>query len=177
MAFVNKSGGDGEETSTDVAAGGPPQWDIDFDPNDPDQVKVHYDLAGWNFEQRAELAETLAENNVPHMWDGDELVVPEQLETHVDGLFEQLEAELGPFPVVLGDDEPATEFGLDEWEKDGQKMSKLGVVAERVQFLSSPRKASMSDGPGEYRGGGDNPPGRSSGPTGDEFSGDDEIPF
>ena len=66
---------------------------------------------------------------------------------------------------------------LDEWEKDGQKMSKLGVVAERVQFLSSPRKASMSDGPGEYRGGGDNPPGRSSGPTGDEFSGDDEIPF
>ena len=117
MAFVNKSGGDGEETSTDVAAGGPPQWDIDFDPNDPDQVKVHYDLAGWNFEQRAELAETLAENNVPHMWDGDEHEVHEQLETHVDGLFEQLEAELGPFPVVLGDDEPATEFGLDEWEK------------------------------------------------------------
>lgn len=67
---------------------------------------------------------------------------------------------------------------LDEWEKDGQKMSKLGVVAERVQFLSAPRKASMSDGPGEYRGGGgDNPPGRPSGPAGDDFSGDDEIPF
>ena len=26
---------------------------------------------------------------------------------------------------------------LDEWEKDGQKQSRLGVVAERVQFLSS----------------------------------------
>jgi len=25
---------------------------------------------------------------------------------------------------------------LDEWEKDGQKQSRLGVVAERVQFLS-----------------------------------------
>lgn len=26
---------------------------------------------------------------------------------------------------------------LDEWEKDGQKQSRLGVVAERVQFLSN----------------------------------------
>jgi single-strand DNA-binding protein len=26
---------------------------------------------------------------------------------------------------------------LDEWEKDGQKQSRLGVVGERVQFLSS----------------------------------------
>lgn len=30
---------------------------------------------------------------------------------------------------------------LDEWEKDGQKNSRLTVVAERVQFLSSPRRA------------------------------------
>ncbi|MAT05057.1 MAG: hypothetical protein CL424_08440 [Acidimicrobiaceae bacterium] len=117
MPFVNKSGGDGEESSADVAAGAPPQYDFDFDPNDPDQVKVHYDLAGWNFDQRAELAETLAENDVPHVWEGEELVVPEQLEGAVDQLFEQLEAEIGPFPVVLGLDEPATEFGLDEWKR------------------------------------------------------------
>ena len=117
MAFVNKSGGDGEETSTDVAAGAPPQPDLDFDPADPDQVKVHYDLAGWSIDQRAELAETLAEHAVPHVWDGEELVIPEQLEGPVDRLFDQLEAEIGPFPVVLGVDEPATEFGLDEWKR------------------------------------------------------------
>ena len=29
---------------------------------------------------------------------------------------------------------------LDEWEKDGQTQSRLGVVAERVQFMSSPRR-------------------------------------
>jgi hypothetical protein len=118
MPFVNKSGGEGEEESTDVAAGAPPQWDIDFDPNDPDQVKVHYNLTGWSFDQRAELAETLAEHSVPHVWEGDELVIPEQVEAPVDALFEALEAELGPFPVWLDDEAPATEFGLDEWPRD-----------------------------------------------------------
>lgn len=118
MAFVNKSGADGDESSADAAAGAPPHWDgAEFDPNDPDQVKVHYDLAGWSFDQRAELAETLAENGIPHTWDGSELVVPEALEGPVDQMFEKLEAEIGPFPVILGDDDPATEFGLDEWKR------------------------------------------------------------
>jgi hypothetical protein len=115
MPFVSKSGEEGEEDATDVASGAPPAFDVDFDPYDPDQVKVHYNLTGWGIDQRAELAETLAEEGIPHMWDGDELVVPEQLEERVDALFEVLESELGPFPVPLLDDEPATEFGLDEW--------------------------------------------------------------
>ena len=34
----------------------------------------------------------------------------------------------------------------DEWEKEGQKFSRLSVVAERVQFLGSPRGAAFSDG-------------------------------
>ncbi len=38
---------------------------------------------------------------------------------------------------------------LDEWEKDGQKQSKLRVVAERTQFLGSPRRGEYSDGPAE----------------------------
>ena len=74
MPFVNNDRGD-DEDSTDVAAGAPP-FDRDFDPNDPDQTKVHYNLTGWGFEQRAELSETLAERGVPHVWDGEELVVP-----------------------------------------------------------------------------------------------------
>ena len=115
MPFVNKSGGDGEEESTDVAAGAPPGPEIDFDPNDPDRPKVHYDLTGWSFDQRAELAETLAEHGVPHVWEGEEVIVPEEIEAAVDALFDALEAEIGPFPVALTDEEGATEFGLDEW--------------------------------------------------------------
>jgi hypothetical protein len=114
MPFVSNSGEEDEESS-DVAAGAPPGFDLDFDPYDPNQVKVHYNLAGWGIDQRAELAETLAEQGLPHVWEGDELVVPEELEEQVDAVFEALEAELGPFPVPLLDDDPATEFGLDEW--------------------------------------------------------------
>ncbi len=35
---------------------------------------------------------------------------------------------------------------LDQWEKDGQKNSKLKVVADRVQFLGAPRSSSFGDG-------------------------------
>ena len=46
---------------------------------------------------------------------------------------------------------------LDQWEQEGQKRSKMRVRAERVQFLSSPRKASYDDAPassGDSGGGG-----------------------
>lgn len=131
MAFVNKSGGDSEEESADVAAGAPPNFDIDFDPNDPDRTKVHYNLSGWSFDQRAELAETLAENGVPHVWEGEELVVPEEIEAAVDALFDALEAEIGPFPVPLLDEADATEFGLDEWPPaDVETLQQALVEAE-----------------------------------------------
>jgi hypothetical protein len=112
MPFVNRSGGEDEDVESTVAAGAPP---LDWDPDDPDTVKVHYDVSAWSFDQRAELAEALADASLPHTWHGDELVIPEVVERDADALFEQLDQELGPFPVVLGPDEPATEFGLDEW--------------------------------------------------------------
>jgi single-strand DNA-binding protein len=33
----------------------------------------------------------------------------------------------------------------EEWEKDGQKNSRLRVVADRVQFMGSPRRAEVAD--------------------------------
>jgi single-strand DNA-binding protein len=39
----------------------------------------------------------------------------------------------------------------EQWEKDGQKHNRLGVVAERVQFLGSPAKGTeFGDGGGKY---------------------------
>ena len=45
---------------------------------------------------------------------------PEEIESDVDALFDELEREIGPFPVPLLDDEGVdgegvTEFDLDEW--------------------------------------------------------------
>jgi hypothetical protein len=132
MPFVSRSGSDEEEQSNRAAAGAPPGFDVDFDPNDPDQTKVHYNLAGWSLDQRAELAETLAEYSVPHLWDREELVVPEAIEAAVDALFDQLEAELGPFPVPLSEGAPTTEFGLDEWPFADIETLKAALVEAEI---------------------------------------------
>ena len=88
---------------------------FDWNPNDPDAVKVHYDVSAWNLDQRAELSEALATDEIAHVWEGDELIVPEAVEAEADELFARLEEVLGPFAVRLADDDPAVEFGLDEW--------------------------------------------------------------
>jgi hypothetical protein len=125
VSFVNKQEDAGQQ---DRAASGQP---IDFDPNDPDVVKVHYDVSAWSFDQRAELTEALAEEELPHVWDGDELVVPEVVEAEVDAMFERLEELLGPFAIHLESDEQSTEFGLDEWtDADRAVLTEALVHAE-----------------------------------------------
>ena len=104
---------------------------LDWNPNDPDTVKVHYDVAAWTVDQRAELTEALAEADIAHVWEGDEVVVPEELEVEVDALFARLEELLGPFPVPLGDDDPGVEYGLDEWPPgDRQTLTQALIEAE-----------------------------------------------
>lgn len=126
MAFVNKQGG--AEKQNETAGAG---QTLDFDPNDDSIVKVHYDVTVWSFDQQAELSEAMAAADVPHFWDGSELVVPEAVEEQVDAIFERLEQELGPFPIVLELDEPSTEFGLDEWtDADRAVLTESLVVSE-----------------------------------------------
>jgi hypothetical protein len=127
VAFVNKQSGEREQN--ELAGSGQP---IDFDPNDPDVVKVHYDVSAWTFDQRAELSEALAEAEVPHAWDEDELVVPEVVEDDVDAMFEQLERLLGPFPILLDDDAESTEFGLDEWSDNDRAVLTDALVESEV---------------------------------------------
>jgi hypothetical protein len=125
VAFVNKDEDKQEATGT---SGQP----IDFDPFDPDVVKVHYDMSVWTFEQRAELSEALADAEFPNYWDGDELIVPEEVETAVDALFERLEALFGPFPIILQDDAESTEFGLDEWPDADRKVLTEALVDAEI---------------------------------------------
>ncbi len=129
MPFVNRSDGEDDEVSSEVASGAPP---FDWDPNDPDVVKVHYDVSAWSFDHRAELTEALADRDLPHRWEGDELVVPEGVEDEVDALFEELEQLLGPFPVPLDDDEPMTEFGLDEWPAADLDVLKAALIEAEI---------------------------------------------
>ena len=127
MAFVNKQ--TGHEAQQDRAASGQP---IDFDPNDPEVVKVHYDVSAWNFDQRAELSEALAEAELPHAWEGEEVVVPELVEAEVDALFDELDKILGPFPIALEDGAESTEFGLDEWSDADRAALTDALIASEV---------------------------------------------
>ena len=104
---------------------------LEWNPNDPDTVKVHYDVSGWSVDQRAELAEALAEADLAHVWEGVEVIVPEELEADADALFERMEAALGPFAIGLDDDDPGVEFGLDEWPPaDRQTLAQALVESE-----------------------------------------------
>ena len=128
MAFVNRKI---EERQQDQAGAGEL---FEFDPADPTVVKVHYDLGAWTWDQRAELSEALAGADLPHSWDGEELIVPELVEGQVDALFERLEEELGPFPIVLEADAESTEFGLDEWTDADRAVLTESLVDSEVPF-------------------------------------------
>jgi hypothetical protein len=105
----------------------------DWDPNDPDATLVHYDLAAWSFDQQADLAAELAEAEIQHTWDGDELIVSEAQESLADRVIADVEGRLGirseggekaatvddddaaaPFGE-LAEDAPTTEYDLAEW--------------------------------------------------------------
>jgi hypothetical protein len=104
---------------------------LEWNPNDPDTIKVHYDVSGWSIDQRAELSEALAEADLAHVWEGEEVVVPEELEAAADALFERLEQLLGPFPVALDDEDPGVEYGLDEWPPpDRQTLAQALIEGE-----------------------------------------------
>ena len=71
----------------------------------------------------------------PHVWDGEELVVPEEIEAFVDALFDELEAEIGPFPVPLLEGDPSTEFGLDEWPLKDLETLKESLIEAEIPHL------------------------------------------
>jgi hypothetical protein len=112
----------------------------DWNPNDPDTVNVYYDLSEWSIDHQAELSEALAENEIPHAWADNELIVPEALEEQLDELFAVLEARLGiasadaptPQPVGLDADEPATEYDLGDWSDRDRVLVAEGLVASRI---------------------------------------------
>jgi hypothetical protein len=104
---------------------------LDWNPNDPETVKVHYDVSAWSLDQRAELTEALAEADIAHVWEGDEVVVPEELESEADELFARLEELLGPFAIPLATDEPGVQYELDEWPpSDRQALTQALVEGE-----------------------------------------------
>ena len=83
----------------------------DWNPNDPDATRVYYDLSMWTFDQQAELSAAMADAEVPHAWEGTELMVPEESEADTDAIiaimkaqFDTPENPLSVDPVVVEGD-------------------------------------------------------------------------
>ena len=110
----------------------------DWNPLDPDAESVHYDLAEWNVDQRAAVAEVFAEAELPHAWVGDEVIVPAELEEVADQLLDRLEQEFdiegggsgGGATAMLdsASDDEITEYELDEWS-DAERSRLSGLLA------------------------------------------------
>lgn len=118
----------------------------DWNPNDPDATQVHYDLGAWDFDQQAELAAAMADAEIPHAWDGSELIVPEDLEDATDELIARVEAELGieseplphsgdrPAPIELADGVATTEYDLADWSASEIDTVGLALTDARIPF-------------------------------------------
>jgi len=95
----------------------------DVDPTDPlrlpEEDQVVYELGGWSLDLQAEAAEVLAESQIPHAWDGSDLVVHVDWENTVDELLDALEREATGGVVDTSDDELLYE--LDEWTPEDRE--------------------------------------------------------
>src|SRR3954447_15126806 len=96
----------------------------------PEEEQVVYELAGWSFDLQAEAAEVLAESQIPHAWDGTDLVVHLDWEQMVDELLDAVERG-ATGGVNESDDELVYE--LDEWSPEDRealvvRLDEAGVV-------------------------------------------------
>jgi hypothetical protein len=117
----------------------------EWNPNDPDATRVHYDLTNWSFEQMAELAAALADATIQHAWDGNELIVPESAEDETDDIVAQVEVRLGIATeneteapqreaIALDEDAASTEYDLAEWEPGERELVTSHLVARGLPF-------------------------------------------
>ena len=94
----------------------------EWDPRNPESPTVRYDLADWSLEERVELVEMLAEADIRHDWDGNELLVPASAESAVDAILDEVE-DASEVPAGLAGE--LEEFELDDW-----------ATADRVEFAA-----------------------------------------
>ena len=94
----------------------------EWDPRNPESPTVRYDLADWSLEERVELVEMLAEADIRHDWDGNELLVPASAEFAVDAILDEVE-DASEVPAGLAGE--LEEFELDDWS-----------TADRVEFAA-----------------------------------------
>lgn len=115
----------------------------EWNPNDPDATRVLYDLGSWTFDQQAELASELADAEIPHTWDGAELVVPESHEAVADSVISRVEKRVGV--VYEGDEAADTDAENDDASDDASDNDSDNVGGARAIPLDIPEGEAITE--------------------------------
>ncbi len=93
----------------------------EWNPKDAQALSTRYDLADWSVDERADVVVALAQAEVPHVWDGDELVVPQDQEEIVEDILDELEEQMDANDDEETADDNITEYELEEWTEGERK--------------------------------------------------------
>jgi len=93
----------------------------EWNPKDADAASTRYDLTDWSVDERADVVVALAQAEVPHQWDGDELVVPQEQEETVEDILDELEEQMDANDDDETADDNITEYELEEWTEGERK--------------------------------------------------------
>jgi hypothetical protein len=93
----------------------------EWNPKDEQALSTRYDLADWSVDERADVVGALAQAEVPHQWDGDELVVPQEQEETVEDILDELEEQMDANDDEETADDNITEYELEEWTEGERK--------------------------------------------------------
>lgn len=90
------------------------------------EAALVYEMDGWEQSERDALSSLLSDEDIPHRWDGDDLLVPEDAEDRVDALLDRVE-----FPDALEAVGDGEDGDVDD-EAVYAVMSDLFVAADRM---------------------------------------------
>ena len=93
----------------------------EWNPKDEQALSTRYDLTDWSVDERADVVGALAQAEVPHQWDGDELVVPQEQEETVEDILDELEEQMDADDDEETADDNITEYELEEWSEGERK--------------------------------------------------------
>lgn len=98
----------------------------EWDPRDPDAPSTRFDLSDWTVDDRADVIAALAEAEIAHAWDGDELVVSQDSEDAVETILDEIEATFDDDDDDDDGDDDVTDYELDDWtEAERAKLSEM----------------------------------------------------
>ena len=98
----------------------------DWDPRDPESPTTRFDLSDWTVDDRADVIAALAEAEIAHSWDGDELCVSQDNEDAAERILDEIEATFDDDDDDDDADDDFTEYELDDWsEAERSKLSEM----------------------------------------------------